>query len=339
MLKRRIFLLVMVMLLLTGCGNVRFTTGLSSRYFARISGEEVKMGVAKLLLGEYKHSYEAMFDGTVWDKEINGITTENYVKNSVRDTLESIVYAHNIAKDLKIEITQDERSRIKEAAREYISSLEAEPISFDVSDVEAFYEKLLMAEKGFYAVTDSVDTMVSTDEARMIQVQYIYLSTVTYDENNELCSISEGEVTLQKEKGQMVLDELANGEEFSALAVEYSDDVEYSLELSRGEHCKEFEEAAFALELGQTSKLVESPYGYYIIKCINYNMDCDYEEQCEKIILARRKDVFTEAYLEYADSKPTEYNSDFWEETSIEELEKGSGMLYTIYQDMVQNTN
>ena len=148
MLKRRIFLLVMVMLLLTGCTSVRFTTGLNSRQFARIAGEEVEMGVAKLLLSEYKHSYESMFDGAVWDKEINGITTETFVKNSVRDTLESIIYAHNMAKELKIEITQDEKSRIKEAAKEYISSLSKETTSFDVNDVEAFYEKLLMAEKG-----------------------------------------------------------------------------------------------------------------------------------------------------------------------------------------------
>ncbi len=339
MLKRRIILLVMVMVLLTGCGNVRFTTGLSSRQFARIAGEEVDMSVAKLLLSEYKHSYESMFDGAVWDKEINGVTTEVFVKNSVRDTLESIIYAYNMARELKIEITQDEKSRIKEAAKEYISGLSEEPVSFDRNDVEAFYEKLLLAEKGFYAVTDSVDTTVSTDEARMIQVQYIYFSTVTYDENNELVSISGEADILQKEKGEMVLSELENGAEFSAIAVEYSDDTEYSLELSRGEHCEAFENAAFSLELGQTSKLIESPYGYYIIKCINYNMDCDYEDQCEKIILARRKAVFTEKYLEYADSRPTEYNSDFWEETSIKELEKGSGMLYTIYQDMVQANN
>lgn len=336
MLKRKICLLMVLMFIFTGCDRVRFTTGLSNGDFARIAGHEISMDIARLLLAEHKFSYEKMFNSEVWNKEINGVTTEKYIKNSVRDTLESIVYARNMAKELKIEITEDESERIKEAAQRYISSLSYEPEAFDVKAVEDFYRELLLAEKGFYAVTDSVDTKVSTDEARMIQVQYIYLSTITYDDNNNQVNLSEGEITLKKEQGQMLIDELKNGAEFSSLAVEYSDDMNYSMELSRGEHCEEFCEAAFALEMGQTSKLVETPYGYYIIKCINYNMECDFDEQCDKIILARRKSVFTEAYLEYANDKPVEYNDDFWDNTPVKELEKGSGELYTIYNDLVQ---
>ena len=32
---------------------------------------------------------------------------EKYVKNNVKDTIESIVYTRNMAKELKIEITED----------------------------------------------------------------------------------------------------------------------------------------------------------------------------------------------------------------------------------------
>ena len=318
MLKRRIGVILLSILMLTGCGNVKLTTGLSSRQFARIAGYEVDMGVARLLLSEYKYSYENMFNGEVWDKEVDGMTTEEFVKNSVKDTIESIVYARNMSVELKIEITEDERERIKKASDQYMYSFDNESKSFDKKAVEQFYTDLLLAEKCFYAVTDSVDTMVSTDEARKIQVQYIFLEETA------------------KEQGEMILKELESGEDFGTLAMEYSKDKNYSMELSRGEHCKEFCDAAFALEMGQTSKLVESPYGYFIIKCINYNMDCDYDEQCEKIILARRKSVFTEAYLDYADGKSVEFNDDFWEDTPMEELSKGSGNLYSIYEEFVQ---
>ena len=337
MLKRSICLLAVFVLILSGCGNVRLTTGLTSKQFARLDGYEVDMSVANLLLSEYKSSYESMFNKDVWNKDVNGITMEKYVKNSVKDTLESIVYTRNMAKELKIDITEDEKQRVKEAAKEYMESLETEATSYDVQAVEAFYTDLLLAEKAFYAVTDSVDTVVSTDEARMIQVQYIYLSTVTYDENNELISLTDGEKTLKKEQGVMILEELEGGAEFGALAVEYSDDPDYSMELTRGEHCEEFCDAAFALEMGKTSKLVESPYGYYIIKCINYNMDCDYNEQCEKIILSRRKTVFTEVYLEYAKNRVTEYNDNFWDKNPVSDLQSGSGKLFDIYKKEVQN--
>ena len=75
----------------------------------------------------------------------------------------------------------------------------------------------------------------------------------------------------------------------------------------------------------------------YIIKCINYNMDCDYNEQCEKIILSRRKTVFTEVYLEYAKDRVTEYNDDFWDKNPISDLQFGSGKLFDIYKKEVQN--
>jgi hypothetical protein len=73
--------------------------------------------------------------------------------------------------------------------------------------------------------------MVSTDEARKIQVQYIFLEETA------------------KEQGEMILKELESGEDFGTLAMEYSKDKNYSMELSRGEHCKEFCDAAFALEI------------------------------------------------------------------------------------------
>ena len=74
MLKRRIISSVIVcLLILTGCSNVRFTTGLNRNQSAKIAGQTVSMDIARLLLAEYKYSYETMFDGAVWEKEIDGV--------------------------------------------------------------------------------------------------------------------------------------------------------------------------------------------------------------------------------------------------------------------------
>jgi foldase protein PrsA len=74
-----------------------------------------------------------------------------------------------------------------------------------------------------------------------------------------------------EETGQAVLDQLAKGEDFGALASEFSTDPGSKDQggdlgwFPRGMMVPAFEEAAFALEAGETSGLVESPFGYHII--------------------------------------------------------------------------
>lgn len=336
MLKRSMaVVLTFVMLVcVCGCNRVKLTTGLTKKQFARIDGVVVSMDVAKLLLSEYKYSYEQLFDSQVWDKNMNGLTTEEYVKNKVGDTVKNIIFAGNMSKELRIDLTEAERIQIENAAKDYIGSLgkeSSENISADA--VEEFYYYLLLADKGFYGVTDAVDTKVSTDEARRIYVQYIFFGTTQYDENHNVVSLSKGEKLVKKDKAQAILNRAMSGEDFLALAAECSDDLKNSMELGQGEYDRNFEKAAFMLESGEISSLVETEYGYYIIKCINYNVESDYDEQSEKVILARRKDLYTEQYLEYANNKPVEFNDRFFEDTDIRQLKSGSGKLYTIYNE------
>ena len=330
MLKRSLVVVfAFVMIFLSGCGNVKLTTGLTRKQFAKIDGTTVSMDMAKLMLGEYKYSYEQLFDEQVWQKTVNDMTTEDYIKNMVKDNVENIIMAHNLAVSLDIEPTDDEKERIRMASEEYIETLGESDVSEEA--VREFYQRLLVAEKGFYGITDSVDTRVSTDEARVISVQYIFFSTMCYDEEHNVVSISEIEKQTKKNLANRVHNKLQEDVDFLALAKEYSDDVRNFTQFGRGEYVKEFEEAAFNMDSGDISDVIETEYGYYIIKCINYNIESNFEEQCEKVVLARRRDIYTGQYTEYASNRTVQYNSKFWEDIDMKELSKGSGRLYEIY--------
>lgn len=106
------------------------------------------------------------------------------------------------------------------------------------------------------------------DEFVKCSASHILIKTV--DDNYE--SLSDDEIVKAKEKAQEILDKVLKGEDFVTLAKTYSEDASASDggdlgEFGKGEMVDEFEEAAFALEVGEvTSSLVQTQFGYHIIK-------------------------------------------------------------------------
>jgi len=83
---------------------------------------------------------------------------------------------------------------------------------------------------------------------------------------------SEAAIKHASERAQEVLSRLSQGENFAELAKQFSEDPGSAAKggdlglVQRGDMVKEFEQAAFALEPGQISKIVRSQFGLHIIK-------------------------------------------------------------------------
>lgn len=82
-----------------------------------------------------------------------------------------------------------------------------------------------------------------------------------------------------KLKAQLILDSIKAGKDFYQLAINNSDDPGSAAnggmlgKSKRGSFVKEFEDAAFLLNPGEVSDIVESEYGYHIIKLIEKSGD------------------------------------------------------------------
>ncbi len=152
--------------------------------------------------------------------------------------VEELLY--NEAKKRKLDRDPDIKSLINDATKKILISMIVEeevkksaPVSED--DVKAYYED----NKEKYVVPE------------MIKASHVLTST---------------EEEAEKAKG-----ELDRGAEFAAVAQEYSKDLTKDRGgdlgyFSKDQMIPEFEKAAFSLNIGQTSGIIKTRFGYHIIK-------------------------------------------------------------------------
>lgn len=84
-------------------------------------------------------------------------------------------------------------------------------------------------------------------------------------------TLSDEEIRIKTQKAHLALKKIRSGEDFIAVAKEFSEDISASTggdlgEIERGKMVPEFENAAFQLKEGEVSGLVKTPYGLHIIK-------------------------------------------------------------------------
>jgi len=170
------------------------------------------------------------------------------------------------AKKQNVVITEADLEKELEKVKEYYGGPEAfnqtiEGMGYSVDDVKidlAMNMKIKKLLEPYIPITDEEMEIYFNENQGMFnteeQVKGSHILVDTEEQANEV-----------KEK-------LANGDDFSELAKEYSTDLtnnEYGGDLGfikRGEMVKEFEDAVFSLDIGVISEPVKTEYGYHIIR-------------------------------------------------------------------------
>ncbi len=129
--------------------------------------------------------------------------------------------------------------------------------------------------------------VVTPDDLREISVAHILFRTVGLDGKKQ---------DEAKKNAEKVLVLAQSGQDFSALAKEYSQDPGTASKggelgfFKKGQMVKEFDDAAYLLKPGQISKIVKTDYGFHIIKMNESRLIANPDQA--KILAEKQKNAF-----------------------------------------------
>ncbi len=303
-----------------GDTKIVFTTGFAENEVFKIGSSSCTLPEAMVYMTTAKNQYESVYGVEMWSHDFGGITLEKYLKNMIISQLSQIKSMNLLAKEMDITLSEDEVQLTQKAAKEYYESLNTAEITYmNVNEavIKQLYTEYALANKVYEQITKDVNPEISDDEARSITVKHILIKTYKVDEKGNKVPFSEEQKNQAYAKAQEALGRAKAGEDFDSLIKIYNEDSKTTYEFGKGVMPDAYEEAAFNLDKDEISDIVETEYGYHIIKCIS-NFDRDKTDANKITILEQRKsEAFDEVYYSFIGQVSSDFNDKLWDKVTL----------------------
>lgn len=300
-----------------------FTTGLSAKQLFKIGSSSCEISEAMIYLSSFYNQYTDIYGNQLWDHEFQGLTMESCIKDVVLSKMIEIKVINLMAEEQKVTLSKDEKEQVQKASDAYYSQLSEEfRQGYDISRklVRQVFEEYTLANKMYTKITESMDLEISDDEARTVTVQMICL--FTEDKEKE-------EVRSQAES---LYQKIQSGEDFRRLGENYSDLEEITFSFGRGTQEKSVEEAAFGLNAGEVSQVIEGEEGFYLIKCIQ-TFDLEATEENKKLLAKQKqREAFSNAYDEIVRKTPFQFQEEKWDQIHLKDQDFSEADFFAIYK-------
>ncbi|WP_343345765.1 peptidylprolyl isomerase [Terrisporobacter petrolearius] len=277
---KKIFTFIMCLMMtisVIGCGA-------DKKAVAIVNGQDITLDNYQKLLYLNKSSMESYYGSDIWSKKMeDGKTYSDTLKEMVLQTMIGSEVIYQQAEKDKVTPTdkqvQDQINSFNESTKnnsEYQEQLKKMGINEDFLKFQ-FTRDLANTnlQKKF-----EEDTKISETEMKKYyedNKKSFYTDTVTAShillktQDSEGKELSAEKKKEAKKKAEEALAKVKSGEDFAKVAKKYSQDSSASKggelgTFGRGQMVSEFEKAAFKMKKGEISDIVETEYGYHIIK-------------------------------------------------------------------------
>lgn len=318
------YLLFVVMLTGTvvGCGDgdgfgtkVVLTTGFDRDEIFRIETSTCSLPEIMVYLTNIQNRYESVYGPEIWATNVDGVTLEQNVKDIALAQIARIKTMNLMAERYQVELSGEEKAQVENAADAYYGSLsdaEVEQMGISRKTISDLYTEFALAEKVYQYTIKDINPEISDDEARTITVQHILIKTYALDGTGKKVEYTEEAKQDAYRRAAEALRLAREGEDFDELIRRYSEDDKSTYSFGKGEMDAAFETAAFNLGKDEISDVVETEFGYHIIKCLNTFDKDETDANKIKIVDQRRAEAFGQEYDAYVETLTRNLNEELW---------------------------
>lgn len=331
---------------ITGCGS-KIDAGASA---ATLDGKEISMGVANFM-AQYQAAqtdfyFLSYYGEDMWNTDSgDGTTMTDSVKESVMGNLQEYYLMDAHAKDYGIELTEEEKKAITDAAAQFLadnSTQAKERMGATQETVEEMLRLYKIQSKMRAAIQEEIDTDVSEEECAQKTFSYVRFDKTTEAETdtNGSTAADDTEAQTETDGNETAAEETDNKETAEQFLKSAGDDLEAAAEaeeytvlkcsygagdLDEDENTTNMDvsvlKAADKLKNGETaSEVIATDNNYYVIRMDSTDDKEAAKTKKESILTQRRNDQYADTVQKYKDDSEWKVNESEWKKVNFDEL-------------------